>query len=459
MRNVTALLVILIFMFVGGIPCFAGEQVSKAELEQLLRVTKELRQRVEQLERKIQQYEAKEQQLEAKQQELEKAKEEVSGLKKALGNLEFAADITMVAQGTINNDDNAKKAGKEGKDKMDAAWSMDFDITSKIGENGTGFLKLEAGQGDGVNDEVDAISGINDDAPETEDPTVEVTEAWYEHAFTSVPLVATIGKVDLTSYFDANEVANDETIQFLSSGFVNNMAIEFPDDNGLGARITYSPTELVDISVGWGEADANFEDIVDDGFGIFEVGLKPNLLGKSGNYRVYAWVNGYNHFDTGDLKDVASGTETLNDVDDNENNWGVGFSFDQNVCKDVTLFLRGGIMDDDVVRYDEESGEVDSPPMEGAISGGFQVGGSYWGRDNDRFAVAFGTVFLDDELEGLYGLPNDIADEHHLELYYTLSLFEGGLEFSPDLQVIWNAGGDNDADTVAVGGVRMQVNF
>ncbi len=457
MRNVLILVLILIFAFVGTLPCFGGEQVDKAELQELLRVTKELRNRVEQLEKKLQAYETREKQLEAKQQELEKAREEVSGLKKALGNLEFAADITMVAQGTVNNDDNAKRAGLEGKDKLDAAWSMDFDITSKIGEKGTAFMKMEAGQGDSVNDEVRAISGVDDDATGSSHATVEVTEAWYEHACSSVPLVATLGKVDLTNYFDANEVANDETIQFLSSGFVNNMAIEFPDDNGLGARITYSPGKLVDLSVGWGEADANFEDIVDDGFGIFEVDLKPTLSGKAGNYRFYAWINGYNHFDAGDLKDVAEGTRTLGDVDDNENNWGVGFSFDQSICRDVTLFLRGGIMDDDVVRYDGTS--VESPPMKGALSGGFRVGGSYWGRSDDRFAVAFGTVFLDDDLEGLYGLPDDIADEHHLELYYTLSLFEGGLEFSPDLQVIWNPGGDNDSDTVTVGGVRMQVNF
>ncbi len=457
MKNVAVVILILVFSFVGTLPCFGGEQVSKAELEQLLKVTKELRRRVEQLEKKLQTYEAKEKQLEAKQQELEKAKEEVSGIKKALGNIEIAADITVVAQGTINNDDNAKRAGMEGKDKLDAAWSMDLDISSKIGENGTAFLKLEAGQGDAVNDEVAAISGIDDDAPETSDPTVEVTEAWYEHSFNKVPLVATIGKVDLTNYFDANEVANDETTQFLSSGFVNNMAIEFPDDNGLGARITYSPTRLVDISVGWGEADADFEDIVDDGFGMFEIDMKPTILGKPGNYRFYAWINGYNHSDTGDLKDVAEGTMTLKDVDDNENNWGAGFSFDQSVCKDVALFLRGGIMDDDVVRFD--GADVESAPIKGAISGGFRVGGSYWGRDGDRFAVAFGTVFLDDELEGYFGLPDDIGDEHHLELYYTLSLLEGGLELSPDLQVIWNPGGDSDADTVTVGGVRMQVNF
>ena len=459
MKSVAALLLILIFTFVGAWPCLGGEQVSKAELEQLLKVTKELRQRVEQLEKKLQKYEAKEKQLEAKQQELEKAKEEVSGLKKALGNLEFAADITMVAQGTINNDDNAKRAGLEGKDKIDAAWSMDLDITSKIGENGTGFLKLEAGQGDGVNDEVNAISGINDDAPGSSNPEVEVTEAWFEYAFAPVPLVTTIGKVDLTNYFDANEVANDETVQFLSSGFVNNVAVEFPDDNGLGARITYSPTQFIDLSVGWGEADANFEDIIDDGFGIFEIDLKPTLLGKPGTYRVYAWLNGYNHFDTGDLKDVANGTKALDDVDDNENNWGVGFSFDQSLYKNVTAFVRGGIMDDDVVRFNEDSGEVDGAPIKGAISGGFQVGGSFWGRSNDRFAVAFGTVFIDDELEGNYGLPDDVADEYHLELYYALSLLDGSLEFSPDLQVIWNPGGDNDADTVTVGGVRMQVNF
>ncbi len=53
----------------------------------------------------------------------------------------------------------------------------------------------------------------------------------------------------------------------------------------------------------------------------------------------------------------------------------------------------------------------------------------------------------------------DVANEHHPETYYKISLFDGKLEFSPDFQVVWNPNGIDDADTVYVFGTRMRVNF
>jgi len=128
-------------------------------------------------------------------------------------------------------------------------------------------------------------------------------------------------------------------------------------------------------------------------------------------------------------------------------------------------------VDDDVVAGSISGEEVDTVPMRGAYSFGFQVEGLYWGRENDIFGFAFGGVIVNDDAGKLYRTeaydgdycdhPEDVdmENEYHLEIYYRLSLFDGKLEFSPDLQVVWNPNGNDDADTVWVAGTRIQINF
>ena len=467
-RILFCLCLVLVVLF-GGIARAA--EIDKAQLQLLIQTIQQLKQKVDALEQKVKQYEERQEELARETEELKEAKSRLEGLQEALGNIKISADATFVGQGTINNDDNNNTEHDEG-DVQDATFSYDLEIESQIWEHGTAFFLIEGGNGEGVDEEVPTISGFNDDAPG--DTAAEVTEAWYEQ---EVPLgragslTFTLGKVDLTGYFDANEVANDETCQFLSSGFVNNLAVEWPDDNGLGFRVTWSPLEWLDMSIGAAETDSDWEDIFDDGFGILELDFKPTLMGLPGNYRFYAWVNAKDHLDVDDLEDVGKEKKDWSDVDDDNTNWGVGFSFDQKIHKGITLFARGGIMDDDVVAGSASEEELDTVPIKGAYSFGFQVEGLYWGRDNDIFAVAFGGVVVNDDAEELYRTeafygdyyddPEDVdmEDEYHLEVYYKLSFFDGKLEFSPDLQVVWNPNGNDDADTVTVIGTRMQVNF
>jgi len=42
-------------------------------------------------------------------------------------------------------------------------------------------------------------------------------------------LVVTLGKLDPTAFFDADELANDECTQFLADMFVNTPALPWPD--------------------------------------------------------------------------------------------------------------------------------------------------------------------------------------------------------------------------------------
>ena len=447
-------------------------QISDAELKQLIQTLNQLKAKVQQLEQKIKTYEEKQKKLAEKQRELDEMKETLSSLKEALGNIKVSADVTMVAQGSVNNDDNNNKEHDEG-DTQDAAWSFDLEVESKLSNSTTAYMLIEGGQGYGVDDEIPTLSGFNDDAPETDSAQAEITEAWVEQEFSlgAAKLTFTIGKVDLTNYFDANEVANDETTQFLSSGFVNNLAVEWPEDNGFGARLTVEPADNFYVSLGWAEADSDWEDVFEDGFGIVEAGVVLKPFGFEGHYRLYAWVNGRDHLDVDDLEDYAKGKIGAGSIDDDKWNWGVGLSVDQRVAEHVILFARAGFMDSDVVAGSVDDGvEVDTVPIKGAYSFGFRLEGALWGRDADEFAVAFGSVLVDDDAERFYRTSDyydyyrhpedvDMADEYHLEAYYKLVLFDGKLEFSPDFQVVWNPNGIEDADTVYVIGTRMQVNF
>jgi hypothetical protein len=207
---------------------------------------------------------------------------ERSGLGEQLGNINVGIGLTGIVQGSIEAED----VSGENNDQTDGSWSMDIELESPVGERGTVFALIEAGQGEGLTDELAVFHGVNDDAGDSESK-LEVTEAWYEHNFCQDRLVLTAGKLDLSNYVDGNAVANDETTQFLNTGLVNSLAIAFPEDNGAGIRVGVFPEGIAEFNFGWAESDADWEDIANDGFGIAEVNLKPAFLDREGNYRFY----------------------------------------------------------------------------------------------------------------------------------------------------------------------------
>jgi len=343
------------------------------------------------------------------------------GVGEQLGNLHIGVGLTGVVQGS----NDAEDISGEGDDQTDGSWSMDLEIEAPIGESGLAFALIEAGQGEGLTDELAVFHGVNDDAGDS-GSSLEVTEAWYEHYFCEERVVLTVGKVDLSNYVDGNAAANDETVQFLNTGLVNSLAIEFPEDNGAGVHVGVYPAEWIELNFGWAESDADWEDLFDNSFGIAEVNIKPGLLERDGNYRLYAWTNGSDKAEIG-------GTDT------DEDGWGVGVSLDQQLTDNVTVFLRAAYEDDDV--YEVES----------AWSIGAEVRGTKWNRENDALGIAIAQALVNDDLD-----PDDT--ETLVEIYYNYAVNDQ-LSISPDIQIIDNPGGDSDNDTVVVLGARAQVNF
>lgn len=337
---------------------------------------------------------------------------------------------TGIAQGAAHDGNRHGRTDSGGY----ATYSVDLEVSSEIGEHGQAFMLIETGDGDGVDGNADfaTFGGVNGDAIGDQD--LEVSELWYEHAWMEEMFRFRIGKLDITTDFDANDAANDEVSQFLGGQFINNMTVEFPD-YCLGVMLWLQPTDLVSFGLGYGEADADLNDVFDRPFGIAELGLHPKVGALQGNYRFYAWANGQEH-------------ETWNGESDEEG-YGFGVSLDQQVTSEVTLFARYGYAHDAIRDY----------AVEHAVSAGVQVAGSLWQRPTDVLGLAWGVRILNNSYEeSLEAGGDDASDEHQLELYYRYQVNDH-LAVTPDLQYVVNPEGVDDQDDLFVFGMRGQLNF
>ena len=107
-----------------------------------------------------------------------------------------------------------------------------------------------------------------------------------------------------------------------------------------------------------------------------------------------------------------------------------------------------------------EVGSLDEPfGVSWMWSFGAQIAGNFWSRPDDVVGLAIGQAILSDDFEDyLKDQSIDPDDETHFELYYNFHLSDH-ISLTPDFQVIDSLGGDKDADTVYVFGIRSQINF
>jgi hypothetical protein len=149
---------------------------------------------------------------------------------------------------------------------------------------------------------------------------LNLREVWLRTELFKQRLALVAGRLDLTNYFDNNAAANDETIQFLGDGLVNNPALGLAT-NGTGFAAVFDPKIGLNFKVGVQQSNADATNLSDSVYSLGEVGFLATLpsLGE-GNYRV--WFRATN---TGDLDSTA-----------------FGLSLDQKVGPVVTLFGRYG---------------------------------------------------------------------------------------------------------------------
>ena len=360
--------------------------------------------------------------------------------------LELGAGATMIIQGT-GNVNNASADVQKKKSRTDASYSADITLAKEFKEvSGRAFIHLEGGQGNGLEDSLTVYSNVNRDVDDEQN--VHLTEAWYEQGLFKDRVALTFGKLDPTAYFDQNDVANDETTQFLGRMFRNSATIEFPD-NSAGIRVAYMPVDWLELGYGlFNTNSGHWEKMFDNLFNMGQVHLKANLFNLPGNYRFYGWNNNAYH------------TKWLDADKTKEASYGFGLSFDQKLTDTVTAFARYGWQDPKVYNTDITATGGFNYSLEQAWSAGFQVEGKPWGRESDVLAFAVGQAFPSSDYKKsdttLLAKP-----EGHLELYYRIFVNKY-LSLSPDFQYIWNPFGKDVADDTAgifVGGMRAQVDF
>lgn len=342
-------------------------------------------------------------------------------LSEALG-VSINAGGTLIMQGT----DKVNDGSDEGRNE--ANYSIDLEIEKDFGNGGSAFMHLEAAQGEGLDLFLETYGGINADAGAS-DNLVEISEIWYEHVLFDEKFTVTFGKINPCAYFDENEYANDETAQFVSPVFVNNAVIAF-EDNNLGLRLTYSPTEMLDITYSYMTSNEQWNNIDCDGFNAIQLNLKPM---EGANYRFMYWSSNR------ELEEFKSG--------DKKGGSGFALSLDQSINDNFGLFGRFGWADPTI--YENSM----------AWSLGAQINGSVWQRDNDTIGLAIGQIMASsDFVDSNPGMKDD--SETQTELYYSFAINDN-FAITPALQYISKPAGGNAAttDDIFVYGIRTQISF
>jgi hypothetical protein len=185
----------------------------------------------------------------------------------------------------------------------------------------------------------------------------------------------TVGRVDLTNYFDHNAAANDETMQFLSDALVNNPMLGL-SENGAGMAAVYDPKNGFTAKFGYQQSSSTATNLSDSLFYLYEVTklFTPFNLGE-GNYR--AWYR----------SDNSSGIT--------QNAYGV--SVDQKLTATLTVFGRVG------------SAQVGGANRDSFMSAGFQLKNGVIFNPEDAWGVGIAKTELgvgdaEDLIEAYYNL-------------------------------------------------------
>ena len=241
---------------------------------------------------------------------------------------------------------------------------------------------------------------------------LNLREAWFMTELARQRVGLTMGRVDLTNYFDHNAVANDETTQFLSDALVNNPMLGL-SENGAGLAAVYDPKNGFSAKFGYQQSSSTAQNLSDSLFYLAEVSqlITPFNLGE-GNYR--AWFR----------------TDNSGGVDQQA----YGVSIDQKITAALTLFARYG------------SAETLGGDDDKFYSAGFQLKNGVVLNPEDAWGVGLANTEIGDDEEDL------------LEGYYNLRLTQK-MQLSFHLTYVTEKPIGVEEVSYFVPGVRFQASF
>lgn len=279
------------------------------------------------------------------------------------------------------------------------------------------------------------------------------------------------GKFAVSDLFDVNRYANSTRSQFMNWGLFQNTAWDFAADT----RGYTNGVAVGWVTRRWAARGGSFQMPRQANGNKFDASLRNargdnaevslNILPLGGVVRLLGFIN---HARMGDYREaVARAGRGIPDIvaDDRPGRVkrGVGINLEQPIADDgeTGVFARWGWND----------GKTESfafTEVEGHLSGGGQLSGAYWGRGNDRVALAAvrhtidsphrlylargGNGFLIGDGALTYG-PETIV-----EGYYRAQLGPY-FQVSPDFQYIRNPGYNRDRGPAEVASLRVNVRY
>lgn len=305
--------------------------------------------------------------------------------------------------------------------------TMDIQAQTKMNHKSVFQIVLETGNGTGMDAEIENLSGFNHAV--INHTSMLYSESWYERKWDTQGFVR-IGKLDFSRLFDANAVANDEHIQFLSSSFVNNRTIAWPNEHGLALALQQSFSSNWHVRAGITDAQGSWEHAFSNPFGIVELHTQAFWAGNEGNYRMILW-----------------GREDPIE-ERNSKSFGFATSLDQKIFSHCAGFLRFGYVHSKTL------------PVQTALSGGMAISGKVFGRPLDALAVAIGVLKVprSDVVSNHDTQTKDNQREIHVETYY-LWAFSEKIMYTVDMQVNLQYREAKVVQSNVVIGMRFRISF
>jgi len=316
---------------------------------------------------------------------------------------EFHADGVGVLQGSPGYVNSGNEDAI-----VNGSFTFHLDANVRPWKSGRFGIEVESGYGRGINNDIQTFSRLNPAIPHSE---FYIEQLWYQHTFADV-LKIRAGKIDLTTDFDKNVVANNKFNQFLSHVFVNNVGVGFPYHGGYGAMVKFQANHLVDI--GAGIVDEELDNWFKNPLVIGEIGFKPEIADRHGNYRFYAWHSKYSH-------SCDSDHDHHHEIDPH---FGFGLSLDQEITDNVFVFARYGIRNGDHVELTH------------SWSTGLNISGIIPKRQRDVLGMAYSQVITD-----------HLNNEHQFETYYNFKTSKY-TNITPNAQWVKYPGGDGGSSWI-----------
>jgi carboxypeptidase family protein len=292
--------------------------------------------------------------------------------------------------------------------------SADLFFTAGIAQNTVFFADIVALSGSPPDAEIPSVTLLNGyTARLVRQNELNLREVWLRTELFGQRLALTTGRLDLTNYFDANALSNDESTQFLSDALVNNQMLGL-SSNGTGVAAEFDPKNGFRFKFGLQQSNTDATNLTESLFTLSEVGytFTPFSL-PEGTYRLW--------FRTDNSTDLITKA--------------VGFSLDQKLTNAVGVFGR----------YGTQGFEHDGRDQYWSAGVGFQHGHVF--NPQDTWGVGYAeTKFFDGDREKL------------VEGYYNLLLTERlRLSFNLTHALETPAGGTKFGYLLP--GVRLQASF